>query len=82
MDDTNPFLDRHLEDILIPEKFSFQESLSAPHQVYQLIEHITIGKINKEATAIVFLDISKAFDKIWINGLIFKLINYNFPPYT
>ncbi|GFW33688.1 putative RNA-directed DNA polymerase from transposon X-element [Trichonephila clavipes] len=31
-------------------------------------------------TGAVFLDIQKAFDRVWIDGLIYKLITYNFPP--
>lgn len=51
--------------------------LSAPHQVCRLIEHISTGKISKKITAAVFLDTEKAYDNVWIFGLIFKLINYN-----
>lgn len=29
----------------------------------------------------LLLDIEKAFDKVWINGLIYKLVNYKFPFY-
>lgn len=68
-------------NILPHDQFAFRENLSAPHQVYRLIEHITAGKLNKNTTAALFLDISKAFDKVWIDGLIYKLIKYNFPPH-
>ncbi|GBM70496.1 RNA-directed DNA polymerase from mobile element jockey [Araneus ventricosus] len=33
------------------------------------------------ATAAIFLDIAKDFDKVWIEGLIHKLITYKFPQY-
>lgn len=68
-------------NILISEQFGFRERHSATHQVYRLVEQITTGKANKQKTAAVFLDVSKAFDKVWINGLIYKLINYKFPPH-
>ncbi|GFX52994.1 probable RNA-directed DNA polymerase from transposon X-element [Trichonephila clavipes] len=29
----------------------------------------------------IFLDVEKAFDRVWHNGLIFKLIQINLPPY-
>ena len=75
-------INAHIEEhnLLMPEQFGFRKNLSAPHQVYRLVEHITTGKVNNQSTAAVFLDIEKAFDKIWINGLIHKLINKNFPP--
>ena len=47
---------------------------------FRIVEHITAGKINKQSISAVFLDIEKAFDKIWINGLIHKLITKNFHP--
>ncbi|GFW74185.1 RNA-directed DNA polymerase from mobile element jockey [Trichonephila clavipes] len=32
-------------------------------------------------TAGIFLDVERAFDRVWHNGLIFKLIQVNLPPY-
>ncbi|GFS50713.1 uncharacterized protein TNCV_2042661 [Trichonephila clavipes] len=32
------------------------------------------------STGAVFLDIQKAFDRVWVSGLIYKLITNNFPP--
>ncbi|GFU95911.1 RNA-directed DNA polymerase from mobile element jockey [Trichonephila clavipes] len=29
----------------------------------------------------VFLDVQKAFERIWHKGLVFKLITFSFPPY-
>ncbi len=38
--------------------------------------------LNREKKACgIFFDISKAFDKVWHNGLIYKLINLNVPSY-
>lgn len=80
-----PQLNAYIQDnnIISPVQFGFRERLSAPHHVYRLIEHITIDNISKIFTAAVFLDIEKAYNKVWILGLlIFKLINYNSPtPY-
>lgn len=73
------FIAQHLNDhidnnqIITPDQFGFRKGPSAPHQVYQLVEHIT-AKINKSPTAAVFLDIEKAFDRVGIYALIYKLI--------
>ena len=36
---------------------------------------------NQKCTGACFVDLEKAFDSIWIPGLIFKLKEYNFPLY-
>ncbi|GBO11667.1 RNA-directed DNA polymerase from mobile element jockey [Araneus ventricosus] len=67
--------------IPIPQQFGFSAQLSTTHQLLRVIEHIHEGKAKHSATAAIFLDIAKAFDKVWIQGLIHKLIAYHFPPY-
>ncbi|GFT18628.1 probable RNA-directed DNA polymerase from transposon X-element [Trichonephila clavipes] len=37
------------------------------------------GFQKKKSTGAVFLDIQKAFDRVWINGLTFKLITFKIP---
>ncbi|GBM96107.1 hypothetical protein AVEN_7986-1, partial [Araneus ventricosus] len=48
------------------------------HQLLRVIEHIHEGKANRLATAAIFLDIAKAFDKVWIQGLIHKTNRISF----
>ncbi|GFU48479.1 hypothetical protein TNCV_2929441 [Trichonephila clavipes] len=43
-------------------------------------EKVSSGFQRGRSTGAVFLDIQKAFDRVWISGLIYKLIKYNFPP--
>jgi hypothetical protein len=38
-----------------------------------------LGK--KRLTGAVFLDVAKAFNTVWVNGLLFKLTALNFPSY-
>ncbi|GFT71618.1 RNA-directed DNA polymerase from mobile element jockey [Trichonephila clavipes] len=41
---------------------------------------LTIKPQRGRSTGAVFLDIQKAFDRVWVSGLIYKLIINNFPP--
>ncbi|GBO21206.1 RNA-directed DNA polymerase from mobile element jockey, partial [Araneus ventricosus] len=76
-------LNEHLEvnNVLIPEQFGFRKNLSTTHQLLRVTEYITEGFSNKQKTGAVFLDIQKAFDRVWQDALIYKLINYNTPNY-
>ncbi|GFW25940.1 probable RNA-directed DNA polymerase from transposon X-element [Trichonephila clavipes] len=75
-------LNDHLEreNILIPEQHGFRPRLSTSHQLLRVVEFIKEGNNKDECTAAVFLDIQKAFDRVWHTGLLFKLITYKIPP--
>ncbi|GFT18573.1 putative RNA-directed DNA polymerase from transposon X-element [Trichonephila clavipes] len=45
----------------------------------RLTESTSEGFQKKKSTGVVFLDIQKAFDRVWILGLPFKLITYDIP---
>ncbi|GBM51926.1 RNA-directed DNA polymerase from mobile element jockey [Araneus ventricosus] len=49
--------------IPIPQQFGFTPQLSTTHQLLRVTEHILEGKSANLATATIFLDIAKAFDK-------------------
>ncbi|GFW83913.1 RNA-directed DNA polymerase from mobile element jockey [Trichonephila clavipes] len=74
----NDYLER--ENILIPEQHGFRPRLSTSHQLLRVVEFIKEGNNKDECTAAVFLDIQKAFDRVWHTGLLFKLITYKIPP--
>lgn len=66
-------------DILPQEQFGFRKQHSTTHQTVRLTEEIT-GSLNKGfVTAAVMLDVSQAFDRVWHDGLIMKLIRNGFP---
>ena len=48
----------------------------------RLFERITRNFGGKRLTCAVFLDVAKAFDTVWIDGLLYKLTSLNFPSYT
>ena len=51
----------------------FKPKDSAVNRLVELVLNIESSLNDKEEIGIVFLDISKAFDKIWHEGLLFKL---------
>ncbi|GBO13764.1 RNA-directed DNA polymerase from mobile element jockey [Araneus ventricosus] len=67
-------------NILIPFQFGFKPKLSTTHQLLRATEIISAGFENEEHTGAVFLDVQKAFDRVWLNGLTYKLITHNTPP--
>lgn len=67
---------------LIPnEQFGFRAQHSCVNQVHRITEYILDGFHRKrpKGTAALFFDIAKAFDKVWHNGLIFKLFTLGIP---
>ena len=54
-----------------PGSSTVNQLLSITHQIYSGFEEFPLRE-----TRAVFLDISKAFDKVWHDGLLFKLKNY------
>ncbi|GFS64069.1 probable RNA-directed DNA polymerase from transposon BS [Trichonephila clavipes] len=68
------------ENILVPEQHGFRPRLSTTHQLLRVVEYIKDGIDRHQYTAAVFLDIQKAFDRVWHTDLLFKLITYKIPP--
>lgn len=67
---------------IIPDcQFGFRTNHSTTHQVLRLYETIANGFESKKHTTIAFLDVAQAFDKIWLSGLLYKLIEINTPSY-
>ena len=64
-----------MEKQVIPDyQFGFRNSHSTSLQLARIIDLIVTGFNKRDSTIAVFLDIEKAFDTTWINGLIYKLI--------
>ncbi|GBN77820.1 putative RNA-directed DNA polymerase from transposon BS [Araneus ventricosus] len=66
-------LEGETEHKLIPFQFGFRKGLSTTKQLLRMVEHIRDGFCNKIDTAAVFIDIAKAFDRVWIDGLLYKI---------
>ena len=67
-------------DIVIPDtQFGFMSQRSTTHQLVRVTEYIQSGFNLQEHTTATFLDVEKAFDTVWHTGLLFKLIEFQFP---
>lgn len=67
---------------VIPDtQFGFRPNHSTTHQILRLTEYIAQGFHAKQHTIAIFLDITKAFDKIWHQGLLYKLRQIGTPDY-
>ena len=66
------------KDIIPHEQFGFRAKHSSTHQVHRLTEFL-LARAKLMPSAAIFLDIAKAFDKVWHNGLIHKLLKAGIP---
>lgn len=74
-------LQRSVQDLNLiqDEQFGFRPKHSTVHQVLRLVEYVTDGFNRKQSTAAVFFDVAKAFDKVWHEGLLFKMLEAGVP---
>lgn len=61
------------------EQHAFRAGHSTTTQLITLVDDLTRKSHGKEKTVAVFLDVAKAFDRVWHQGLIYKLMNANIP---
>ena len=75
----NKKLVKHLEEnqIIKPSQHGFRKKKSTSTLIAQLYERIARekGTDRKTMVTMVLRDISKAFDKVWHEGLIYKMLN-------
>lgn len=63
-----------------PTQFGFRPQHNTIHQVARIITDTTLAFNKKQSTSLILLDFEKAFDKVWIAGLIYKLIKIGIDP--
>ena len=56
-------------------QFGYKKNLSSKHVSFLANETISYYRQNDSKLNLIFLDASKAFDKLWRDGLFFKLLN-------
>ena len=67
--------------MLRDEQFGFRPTHSMSLQLARLVERITWNFGEKRIIVAIFLDVAKAFDTVWIDGLLYKVTLLNFPSY-
>ena len=68
-------------NILLPEQFGFRKGHSTTHQLVRVMNNIRRDRAVSKSTAMALLDVEKAFDNVWHDGLVYKLCAFNFPSY-
>ena len=71
----------HQNHILPAEQFGFHKQHSTLSQSARITNLITQGFNLRKHTGLVLLDIEKACDTLWLNGLLLKLISLHLPDY-
>ena len=64
------------ESIIIPEQAGFQKFLSTEDQVTYLSQVIEDAFQEQKIVLTCFINLQKAFDKVWKDGLLVKLLRY------
>lgn len=79
----NSILTQYNEDNnIIPDiQFGFRRRHSTSHGLLYLYKNAKSALNNKKSTGILSFDIEKAFDRVWHEGLLYKMIKLKFPDY-
>lgn len=78
----NRLLPHHEDNNTLPdEQFGFRKRHSTTHQLTRVAEFIARRFNEHRYTAAALLDLEKAFDTVWIKGLLHKLHKTNTPIY-
>ena len=72
----NQRLKWHLEtnDLLAPEQAGFRQFRATEDQTTYLAQEIEDAFQEKKVTRVAWIDLQRAFDRVWIDGLITKLM--------
>ena len=66
---------------IIPDnQFGFKHRHSTVHAIHKILNDINSHLHEGEIVGACLIDIEKAFDSVWINGLLYTLSKHNFPP--
>lgn len=63
----------YLKDVIPPHQFGFREKHGTIEQIHRITDTISRTLENKQYCSAIFLDISQAFDRVWHEGLLYKI---------
>ena len=63
----------HVNDLIYKNQSGFLPEHSTVYQLLDIYHQICQNIDSKQHICMIFCDISKAFDRVWHNGLLFKL---------
>lgn len=67
--------------VIEAKQFGFRPGHSTVHQIKRIVNIINANKARRKSTGMVLIDMEKAFDSVWHNGLLFKLEKAGTPTY-
>ncbi|CAI6366776.1 unnamed protein product [Macrosiphum euphorbiae] len=70
-----------LANIIPDTQFGFRPNHSTIHQLHRVVDTISSSLEKKHYCAAVFLDVAQVFDRVWFEGLLFKLKKFLPAPY-
>lgn len=66
---------------IIPnQQFGFRHEILTVHAIKKFSEDICLALNNNEMVGVALLDLQTAFNKVWNQGLLYKLNQKKFPP--
>lgn len=67
------------EKVFIPQQFGFRGHHSTIKQIIRITEKISLRFNENKSTAMTMLDLEKAFDSVWHDALIHKMMDAKYP---
>ena len=64
--------------LISDSQFGFRPGHSSVQQIARIVNDTHVAFNNKKSTVMLLLDIEKAFDRVWIDGLIYKMIRADY----
>jgi hypothetical protein len=68
-------------NIIPKEQHGFRSRYSTTNQLMRITNYIKSKLNEKFSTGMILLDVEKAFDRVWHEGLIYKMLKLRFPLY-